>query len=86
LITQKALNVARFKRLFEDIDADIDAVEFANSYINHLSEASFLFDDSFCKIKEFYKHYRLIIITNGLAKVQNRRIKNQRLENILRLL
>ena len=40
-----------------------------------LSQASFVYEDAFELISELKNHHRLAIITNGLTKVQTRRIK-----------
>ena len=75
LITQKKLKVERFKRLSDSLNAGFDEVEFAKSYMNHLSYASFLYDDSMDLVESLHKDYRLTIITNGLKNVQDNRIR-----------
>lgn len=75
LITQKELKIERFKRLSDKLNINFDEVEFAKSYMKHLSFASFLYDDSTSLIESLHKNYRLSIITNGLTDVQNRRIR-----------
>ncbi len=75
LITQKELKVERFKRLSNRLNVEFDEVEFARSYMKHLSRGSFLYDDSIDLVKSLYKDYRLSIITNGLKDVQDNRIR-----------
>ncbi|MBU5483938.1 YjjG family noncanonical pyrimidine nucleotidase [Clostridium sp. MSJ-11] len=75
LITQEKLKVERFKRLLDKLNADFNEVEFAKSYMKHLSFASFLYADSIELIESLHKNYRLSIITNGLKDVQNNRIR-----------
>ncbi len=75
LITPKELKVERFKRLSDKLNIDFDEVEFAKSYMKHLSFASFLYDNSMNLIESLYKNYRLSIITNGLTEVQDNRIR-----------
>jgi len=75
LITQKELKVERFKRLSDKLNIDFDEVEFAKSYMKHLSFASFLYDNSMDLIESLHKNYRLSIITNGLTEVQDNRIR-----------
>jgi 2-haloacid dehalogenase len=75
LITQKELKVERFKRLSHRLDASFDEVEFANSYMKHLSNASFLYDDSIELVESLHKDYRLTMVTNGLKAVQDNRIR-----------
>ena len=75
LITQKKLNVERFKRLSNKLNAEFDEVEFAQLYMKHLSYASFLYDESIDLVESLHKDYRLTIITNGLKDVQDNRIR-----------
>lgn len=74
LITQKELKVERFVRLSNHLNIRFDVAKFAEAYVNHLSFASFLYDDSIDLIKWLHKDYRLTIVTNGLKKVQENRI------------
>lgn len=74
-ITQNELKVERFKRLSDKLNIDFNEVEFAKSYIKHLSFASFLYNDSMSLIESLHKNYRLSIITNGLTEVQDNRIR-----------
>lgn len=75
LITQKKLKIERFKRLSDKLAIKFDEAEFAKSYMKHLADASFLFDESIELIEDLNKNYILSIVTNGLTDVQNKRIK-----------
>ncbi|MBU5676408.1 YjjG family noncanonical pyrimidine nucleotidase [Alkaliphilus sp. MSJ-5] len=75
LITQKKLKVERFKRLSDKLNAGFDETAFAKSYMKHLSNASFLYDDTINLVESLHKDYRLTIITNGLTDVQDNRIR-----------
>lgn len=75
LITQEKLKVERFKRLSSKLNVEFDEVAFAKSYSTHLSNASFLFDGSIELVESLHKDYKLTIITNGLAAVQDSRIR-----------
>lgn len=75
LITQGKLKIERFKRLSDKLNIKFDETEFAKSYMKHLSNASFLFDDSIKLIADLYKNYTLSIVTNGLKDVQDKRIR-----------
>jgi 2-haloacid dehalogenase len=75
LITQEKLKVERFKRLSDKLDAGFDETEFAKSYMKHLANASFLYDDSMGLVESLHKDYRLTIVTNGLHDVQDKRIR-----------
>lgn len=87
LITQKELKIERFKRLSDKLNINFNEVEFAKSYMKHLSFASFLYDDSMNLIESLHKNYRLSIITNGLTEVQDNRIRKSAIakyfENII---
>jgi 2-haloacid dehalogenase len=75
LITQSELNILRFQRLLERMEAPCDSRQFADTYKKHLSEASFLYESSMPLIHELSKNYRLVILSNGLADVQDNRLR-----------
>lgn len=75
LITQEKLKIERFKRLLTTLNFSLDETKFAQSYMRHLANASFLYADSVPLIESLQKEYRLVIITNGLKDVQNKRVK-----------
>lgn len=75
LITQSKLKIERFKRFSDKLQIPFDEVEFANVYMKHLANGSFLFEDSFELIENIKDKYKLLIVTNGLTAVQEKRIK-----------
>ena len=75
LITQDKLKVERFKRLSDKLKTGFDEVKFTKTYMEHLSNGSFLYDDSIALVESLHKDYRLTIITNGLKDVQDNRIR-----------
>lgn len=75
LITQDKLKVERFKRLSDALNTRFDEVEFAKSYMKHLANASFLYEDSIELVESLHKDYKLTIVTNGLKTVQDKRIR-----------
>lgn len=75
LITQEKLKVERFKRLSDKLNANFDENEFAKSYMKHLANASFLFDESIELVEKLHKDFKLTIVTNGLTDVQSKRIR-----------
>lgn len=81
LITQKELNIERFRRLSDKLNVSFDEVEFAKSYIKHLSNASFVYNDSIKLVQSLNKNYTLVIVTNGLKDVQNSRIRRSIIAN-----
>jgi 2-haloacid dehalogenase len=75
LITQQKLKVERFKRLSHSLKIRFDEIQFAKSYMNHLANASFLYEDSINLVESLHKDFRLSIVTNGLKDVQDNRIR-----------
>lgn len=75
ILTQETLKTERFKRYFDKLSVDYDIYEFSSSYIKNLGEGAYLFKDSEELVRKLSKTHRLIILTNGLSKVQNRRIE-----------
>ena len=75
-ITQSELKIERFRRYCNHLNYTFDPYDFADRYMDNLSKSSILFHDSLDLIKELYGKYNLFIITNGLTKVQNGRIRN----------
>lgn len=74
LIKVADLKVDRFRRLFKALDLDLDPHAFAGTYMEKLSQASFIYEGVPDLIVRLKKKYRLAIITNGLSNVQNKRI------------
>lgn len=75
LITQKKLKIERFKRLSDKLGVSFDENEFAKSYMEHLADASFLYDGSVELLEDISKSHKLSIVTNGLTTVQDKRIR-----------
>lgn len=75
LITQEKLKTERFKRLIDKLDMTFDENDFANIYMTHLGNGSFLFDGAMELIDDLSSKYILSIVTNGLTSVQERRLK-----------
>lgn len=75
LITQAKLKVERFKRLSEELNISFDEKVFADSYMDHLGSCAYLLDGAAELVEELSKKYTLAIVTNGLTKVQKKRIK-----------
>ena len=81
LITQEKLKVERFERLFNKLNIEFDASEFAKSYMKHLADGSFLLDDSIELVETLHNNYTLSIVTNGLTSVQEKRIRKSVIAN-----
>lgn len=74
-ITQQQLKVERFKRLSAVLNINFDAIEFANCYAKNLANSSHLYDESLSLIESLHKDYELILVTNGLTEIQDKRIR-----------
>ncbi len=74
-ITQEALKSERFRRFLKQLQLDFDAEEFARTYEEQLADTSFLYEGSAELIERLHQSRRLVLLTNGLALVQNRRIR-----------
>jgi 2-haloacid dehalogenase len=76
LITVIEIKTIRFKRFFDTIGVEnIDSIEFSKDYLNFLSQNNYLLPQAEEIIKWSSKKFKLAIITNGLASVQNPRFK-----------
>ncbi len=81
LITAKELKVERYRRFFEELGMSIDPQKFSDNYLVALGEMAFLFNGAKEILDELHKKYKLILITNGLAKVQRSRLEKTLLQN-----
>lgn len=80
LITTKEIKTERFKRFFEILEVEgIDAIKFSKNYLLYLSQNNYLLDGAEDIIKWSSEKFKLAIITNGLASVQNPRFKDSEL-------
>ena len=75
LITQKELKPERFRRFLDEVGLEGDGNTFSDAFLDHLSRATFLFDGAMELVKELSKKYRLVLITNGLTRVQKYRVR-----------
>lgn len=75
LLTQPQLNLLRFSRLQEQLGIGGDAGRMAELYKHHLSQASFLYEESLALIRQLSKNHRLVLLSNGLKDVQTGRLR-----------
>lgn len=83
-ITHQELRYNRLKFSFDALnhqisDSDIDAI--ANDYIELLTENNHLFDGAIEVLEYLKPKYKLHIITNGFAGVQDKKIRNAQLSD-----
>lgn len=74
-IALKKLKTERFRRYFDRLGVEFDHMDFANIYMESLGKGSFLLDNAKEVVEELSKSTRMAIITNGLSKVQDKRIR-----------
>lgn len=74
-ITQKELKVERFRRFLNEINDNSDAFSFGESFMDHLAQASFLYNGVEQLVEDLSKSHRLVFITNGLTRVQKHRVR-----------
>ena len=75
LISSDELKIERFKRFADKINLSHDPKILSDMYVNFLAEASFIYKETEELLSYLYKKYKIVIITNGLVSVQNKRIK-----------
>lgn len=73
-ITPKNLRSERFRLLFEEIGISLDAEDFGERYLDYLSQSTFLIDGALEILERVKDKFTMILISNGLADVQNRRL------------
>jgi len=80
LISTTEIKTERFKRFFEVINiSGIDPIGFSKDYLNFLSLNNYLLPGAEEIIKWCGKYFKLVIVTNGLASVQNPRLQSSKL-------
>lgn len=78
-ITQKKLKTERFRRLSEKLGIKFDEKEFADKYMDNLSQASYVYEESEPLLKEIHGERIMSIVTNGLKVVQDGRIRKSQI-------
>ncbi len=73
-IDAESLKSERFRRFFETAQIEADHEEAGKKYLYFLRQADFQFEQSLEAMKYLKKKYKIVIITNGLTYVQEKRI------------
>ncbi|RDY27560.1 noncanonical pyrimidine nucleotidase, YjjG family [Romboutsia weinsteinii] len=81
LISSSDLKVERFRRFAYNLGITYDANELSSMYVDFLGDGSFLYEETYEILSYLSDKYKISIITNGLADVQNRRIKKSTVSN-----
>lgn len=74
IITFEDVKRSRFKPIVKHLDLPITAIQMNERYQHHLSMMHILFEQTYEVVERLADKYTLMIITNGLAAVQNKRI------------
>lgn len=78
-IAKEMVTETRFKKLFEQLNIEVDGKQMDQKYRYYLSRGHDLLGNSKQIIEELEPHYGLYIVTNGVAETQYRRLKAAKL-------
>lgn len=81
-ITQAELKIERFRRFLKHMNMDFDATYFANIFMGHLANGSYLYDGSEELITFLKNDLKIAIVTNGLSVVQDKRIRKSKIAHL----
>lgn len=74
VIKKSDLITKRFKDFFEEFNIKRSQYDFNEDYLKNLSQKSFLIPHAFEVMQNLAKEYKIIIVTNGVAKTQFERL------------
>lgn len=83
-ISHEDLRYFRLKDVFDVLDFEItDQMihQLSEDYITHLPDSNLLFDGAIEVLNYLKENYHLHIITNGFSAVQDRKLKNSKIEH-----
>ncbi len=80
LLTSLQLRTRRFERLFDRLRIAYDPEQFSRCYLRNLGKCSDLIEGAEEMIRSLAPHYRLGLVTNGLADVQRPRLEGSPLQ------
>jgi putative hydrolase of the HAD superfamily len=80
-ITADELKAERFRRLFNQLEADIDPSAFSDLYLNKLSQNAFLIDHAADLVEKLFADHKMVLVTNGLSTVQHPRFRRSPIFN-----
>lgn len=66
----------RFSILFKEYGEEIDGILFENNYRSYLEEGNQLMEGALQFINQIQSEYDLYIVTNGISKTQDKRLRN----------
>jgi len=74
--SQSEIKYSRTQQLFDALKVQRNIKKFADDYLNNLSKNDQLLNNALNIIQALYKTHRMIIMTNGMTKVQKPRFNN----------
>ncbi|MBS7527028.1 YjjG family noncanonical pyrimidine nucleotidase [Fusibacter paucivorans] len=81
-ITKSALRIQRFEDFLKQIGSDLIPKEVADIYLENLSKACILYDDSLDVLKQLKAQYLVAAVSNGIESVQLSRLKLAGIESL----
>ncbi|MGG0236186.1 YjjG family noncanonical pyrimidine nucleotidase [Bacillus tropicus] len=73
----------RFSILFKGYGEEVDGILFENNYRSYLEEGNHLMQGALEFINQIQSEYDLYIVTNGISKTQDKRLRNAGLHALL---
>ena len=74
----------RFSLLFKEMDQLVDGVLLEKNYRGYLEEGHQLINGAFELVSALQNHYELYIVTNGVSKTQDRRLRDSGLHPLFK--
>lgn len=70
--------------MFKEYGEEVDGILFENNYRSYLEEGNQLMQGAFEFIKQIQGEYELYIVTNGVSKTQDKRLRNAGLHSLFK--
>ncbi|HHT7237594.1 MULTISPECIES: YjjG family noncanonical pyrimidine nucleotidase [Bacillus] len=83
-ITRNEIINTRFSILFKEYGEEVDGILFENNYRSYLEEGNQLMQGAFEFINQIQSEYDLYIVTNGISKTQDKRLRNAGLHSLFK--
>lgn len=75
-VTRQQVLTGRFEELYSVLGVCGDAQETALAYMENLSQGHYFLPGAEAALKQLYEKYRLFLVSNGTASVQERRLES----------
>jgi len=82
-ILKSEILVARFSTLFSVLKINMDSYAFEEEYMENLSASAQTISGAIELLKELRNQYDIYIVTNGVAKTQERRLRESGLDSLI---